>query len=209
MRKFMVVFGLTVGLFLLNSGFGQNSASKMQSEAATLYEADPSHTEISFSVRHMVLAKVNGEFKDFDVDLKWNEENLQDSFVEARILTASIDTDNAKRDGHLKSPDFLHVQDHPEITFKSNKIEKTEEGYVAHGKLTIRGVTREVSLPFNVLGKFVQPDGKTRIGFEADLMINRFDYNVSWDKVLDTGGLVVGEDVEIGIQAEFLSAETI
>jgi polyisoprenoid-binding protein YceI len=208
MRKFIGLFGLIVGLFLLNFGFSQGSASKSQSGGVTPFEVDPAHTEVNFSVRHMVLSRVSGEFKDFNVDLKWNAENLEDSHIEAYIKTASIDTDKEKRDNHLKSPDFLHAEEYPEIVFKSKNIEKTDNGYVAHGDLAIRGLTKEVMLPFNVLGKFVQPDGKTRIGFEANLTINRFDYNVSWDKLLDTGGLVVGEDVEIDIQAEFLSAET-
>ncbi len=208
MRKFIFIFGIIFGLFLLNAGFSQGSESKSQSEMGSIqsYEVDPPHTNVGFSVRHMVLSKVSGEFKDFDVDLKWDEKDLDNSYLEARIKAASIDTDNEKRDKHLKSADFLDAENYPEIIFESEKIEKTEDGYVAHGNLTIRGVTKQVSLPFNVLGQFVQPDGKTRIGFEASLTIDRFDYNVSWDKILDTGGLVVGEDIEIDIQAEFVSA---
>lgn len=209
MHKFILVFGLITGLLLSGFGFDQGSEGDSGAEKGTVqrYELDPAHTNIEFAVRHMLLTKVKGQFNDVMAELKWDGENLDESSVEVRIKTASIDTDNERRDNHLRSADFLDAEKYPEIIFKSDRIEKTEDGHIAHGKLTIRDVTRDVSLPFKVMGKLAQPDGRTRIGFEATLTINRFDYNVNWDKVLETGGLVAGEDVEIDIQAQFVSAE--
>jgi len=210
MIKRLFLSGFLLILLLLNFGFGNESEKGPNSESETVtgYRIDGAHTNVGFSVQHMVLSKVYGEFKDYDVDLKWDEDNLENSSIEARIKTASIDTDNERRDNHLKSADFLDVENHPEIVFKSSQIEKDGDGYVAHGALTIRGVTKNVSLPFTVLGHFVQPNGTTRMGFEANLKINRFDYNVSWDKTLDSGGLIVGEDINIDIQAEFVSTNS-
>lgn len=209
MTKRVFLSGFLWVLLLLNFGFSDET-EKGTAEKVTGYRVDEAHTNIGFSVRHMVLSKVYGEFKDYDVSLNWDENNLEDSSIEAHIKTASIDTDNERRDNHLKSNDFFDAESHPEIVFKSAKIERDGDGdgYVAQGTLTIRGVTKNVSLPFTVLGHFVQPNGTTRMGIEAGLKINRFDYNVSWDKTLDTGGLVVGKAINIDIQAEFISTNS-
>lgn len=208
MTKRIFFAGIMLTLLMLNVGIGSEAGNSeaTQSESVASYQVDEAHTNIGFSVRHMVLSKVHGEFKDYSVDLKWDENNLENSSIETRIKTASIDTDNERRDNHLKSSDFFDVASHPEIVFKSTKIEKDGDGYVAQGTLTMRGVTKKVSLPFTILGQFVQRDGSTRIGLEAEMKINRFDYNVSWDKTLDTGGLIVGENINVDIQAEFVSA---
>ena len=107
----------------------------------------------------------------------------------------------------MRSPDFFDAETHPEIVFKSKKIEKNDEGYVAHGDLTIRGVTKEVALPFEVKGPITDPWGNTRIGVQGELTIDRQEYGVSWNKTLDTGGLVVGDEVEIEIKMEFIAAK--
>jgi len=172
--------------------------------SAELYVADQAHTDISFTVKHMVVTKVRGKFKEFDVKLYWDPTNLSASSVEAVIQTASLDTDNEKRDNHLRSADFFDAEKFPQITFKSTKIEKADEGYVAYGKLTIRGVTRDVELPFTVSGPVQDPWGNTRLGISARTQINRMDFGVSWNKSMDAGGLIVGEDVLINIEAEFI-----
>jgi polyisoprenoid-binding protein YceI len=173
---------------------------------ALSYEVDKNHTNIGFSVRHMLLAKVYGKFEDYSIDLNWDNQNPTNSFVEVRIQVASINTDNQKRDNHLRGPDFFDAVNYPEIVFKSEKIEKTDDGYIAHGKLTMRDVTRDVVLPFNLIGSFKQKNGKIKVGIEAGMNVNRMDYHISWDKIFDTGGLVAGEEVEIDIQAEFVSS---
>lgn len=169
------------------------------------FKVDKVHTNIGFSVSHMVISKVSGEFKEYDINFVLDEKAVPNSEVEVRIKSASIDTDNEKRDSDLRNTSFLDVQNHPEIVFQSNRIEKNADGYTAYGELTIKGVTKEIALPFKLNGPIKDPWGNTRVGIEAKLTINRFDYGVSWDKTLDTGGLVAGRDVDIDIQAEFVS----
>ncbi|HET7871244.1 MAG TPA: YceI family protein, partial [Terriglobales bacterium] len=123
------------------------------------------------------------------------------SSVDVTIKSASINTDNGQRDGHLKSPDFLDAQKFPEITFKSKSVEKRADGFVAHGVLTIRGVSKDVDLPFKLNGP-IGVGGGNLLGAEATLTINRQDYGVSWSKALDSGGLVVANDVKIDINVE-------
>ena len=172
------------------------------------YDVDKVHSHIGFDVTHLVISKVHGEFKDYEIDLLYNEKDVTKTTVEVRIKVTSIDTDNQKRDDHLRSSDFFDAANNPEIIFKSKKIEKSDNGYVAHGDLTIRGVTKEVALPFKVNGPVKDPWGNTRIGIEANLTINRHDYGVSWNKALDGGGFVVGDEVEIGIQTSLIASQT-
>ncbi|MBN2366737.1 MAG: YceI family protein, partial [Calditrichaeota bacterium] len=124
--------------------------------------------------------------------------------VKATIKSASIDTDNQKRDEHLVSGDFLDAQNYPEITFESNNIRKTEDGFIATGMLTIRGITKEMELPFKMLGPINDPWGNKKIGIEAAMDINRFDYNVKWNNTLDTGSLVVSDNVKIKLDLQLV-----
>lgn len=171
------------------------------------FNIDKAHSHIEFEVSHMVISEVNGEFHDYEVNLMFDPSDVTKSSVETRIKAASIDTDQERRDNHLRSSDFFDAETYPEIIYKSKKIEKSADGYVAHGDLTIRGVTKEVALPFKVKGPIKDSQGNTRVGIEANLTINRQDYGVSWNKTLDGGGLVAGDDVKIGIQAEFTAAQ--
>jgi polyisoprenoid-binding protein YceI len=118
------------------------------------------------------------------------------------IKVASIDTDDQKRDDHLRSPDFFDAATHPEITFSSKRVEKRHNGPVLIGDLSIRGTTKEVAIPFVITGKIVDPRGRTRIGFEATLQINRKDYGVAYHRLMDYGGLVVGDTVDIELIGE-------
>ncbi|NIS38429.1 polyisoprenoid-binding protein [Candidatus Saccharibacteria bacterium] len=197
MSRKILWIGLLVAVFINGYIFSQ----------VTEYQVDKVHSNIGFSVTHMVISDVEGNFKDYTASLKLDEQDITNSSVETEINASSIFTDNEKRDNHLRSNDFLNVSTHPNIVFKSNRIEKSNDGYVAHGDLTIRGVTKEVALPFTLKGPITDPYGNKRIGVKANLMINRFDYNVKWDKTLDTGGLVVGEDVNILINAEFVAPQ--
>ncbi len=171
---------------------------------ATDYVNDKSHTTIGFEVTHMVISTVEGEFKDYDVSLTFDPRDLSTFNVEANIKLASVDTDNPKRDEHLRSPDFFDAAKYPVMTFKSNTVEKTDNGYVAIGTLTLHGITRDVRLPFTVKGPVKDPWGNTRIGVSASTTINRKDYKVSWSKTMDGGGLVVSDEVDIVINAEFI-----
>ncbi len=170
--------------------------------AAEKYEIDVTHSVVGFTVRHLVVAKVSGKFKEVAGTILYDEQDITKSSVNVTIKTASIDTDNERRDTHLRSADFFDVANHPDITFVSKKIEKKGDGYVAVGDLTIRSVTKEVSLPFKVLGKIKDWEGNWRIGIEANLAINRFDYGVKWDNKFDGTNLVVGENVEIQLAVE-------
>ncbi len=189
MRNKLLV--LLLGVFTL-------SASAL---AADEYKIDPVHSTVAFSVKHMVVNTVHGRFNDFTGTILLDEKDPSKSSVDVSIKTASINTDNTQRDGHLKSADFLDAAKYPEITFKSNSVEKKADGFVAHGTLTIRGVSKNVDLPFKLNGPISAMGGKL-LGAEAGLTINRQDYGVSWSKTLDGGSLVVSNDVKIDINVE-------
>lgn len=178
------------------------------SVAAEKYEIDPVHSHMGFTVRHMVVARVSGKFKDFSGAIVYDEKDVTKSSVSVNIKTASIDTENEKRDHHLRSADFFDAENYPEITFVSKKIEKRNDGYIAIGDLTIRGVTKQIELPFRILGKINDPYGNTRIGIEAGMTLNRFDYGVKWDKALDSGSLIVSEDVVLNLAVEAIAKKS-
>ena len=166
--------------------------------------ADPAHTSVHFVARHMMLSKVRGEFQDFTVSLEIDEEHPETASVEARIKTASIDTRDAQRDGHLRSADFFKSDEFPEMVFKSTRVELTgKETAKLHGDLTIRDVTKPVVLDVTYLGSSKSPWGTTNAGFEASTKINREDWGLTWNVALETGGWLVGKDITINIEAEF------
>jgi len=171
--------------------------------AADQYVIDTAHSKVSFVVSHMVIGKVRGMFDDFSGTITTDPEDVTKSKVEVAIKAASIDTGNDTRDEHLRSDDFLAAEKYPEITFVSDRIEKSGAGYVAHGLLTIRGVSKPVALPFTVLGTVQDPWGNTRAGLEFEpITIDRQEFGVSWSKTLDAGGLVAGNDVKIELAVE-------
>ena len=177
------------------------SSGQMAFGEADTYVTDTSHTLVGFTVRHLVISKVRGKFNDFTGTITYDEQDITKSALQGSIKVSSIDTDNEKRDKHLRSADFFDVENHPEITFASKRIEKKDDGYVMIGDLTIRGVTKEVEMPFALTGKMTH-QGKTRIGFEASLRINRKDFGVAYHKVTDSGGLVVSDTVDIELIGE-------
>ncbi len=173
--------------------------------AGEKYTLDKAHSSAGFSVSHLVISKTKGNFNEIDGMFAVNEEDITKSSVEFTIQTASIDTDNEKRDGHLKSPDFFDVAKYPTITFKSTSITKNDDGYSITGNLTIKDVTKEVSFPFEFNG-FAEFMGTKRFGAEASLVINRQDFHVEWNKTLDNGGLLVGNEVAITLLLEAIKA---
>lgn len=199
MVKKPILVSLLIALLLTVAGYGQGET----------YKIDASHSKVGFSVTHMVISEVEGSFGEYDATLVLDENDMSNSSVNATIQVASIDTDNEKRDGHLRSPDFFDAENHAEITFASTSVEKKGDGsYVAHGSLTIRGTTKEVSMPFTVKGPIQDPWGNTKIGVAGELSIDRQEYGLSWSKALETGGLVVDNIVKIFIKAEMAKQQS-
>ena len=180
------------------------TATGMTSEKFFL---DKAHTRIGFSVKHLVISNTIGKFNDFRGTIVFDEKDTTQSSVKITITVSSIDTDNERRDTHLTSDDFFDAENHPEITFVSKKIKQRDGGYVAVGDLTIREVTKEVELPFIITGRVEGPQGHERIGFEASMSLNRFDYGLKWDKTIEAGGLIVGEEVKISISGEGIESD--
>ncbi|MBP1691624.1 MAG: YceI family protein [Bacteroidetes bacterium] len=174
------------------------------SSAQTVWVDDPAHSQVSFSVAHLVIAEVTGRFKEFTVTLQQTAKNdFAGSILEASIKTASVDTENEGRDKHLRSDDFFNAEKFPEITFKSTAIEKTgTDTYKVSGDLTIRDITKPVVFEARYTGQVKDPWGNQKIGFKATASVNRFDYGLKWDKAIETGGLVAGDVVNITLLME-------
>ena len=172
--------------------------------AADKYMIDASHSSVGFSVKHMLVTNVKGSFTDFSGEIMLDAEDMTKSSVNVTIKTASVSTNNERRDGHLKSGDFFDVEAHPEITFRSSRVEKKGDGYVAYGALTMRGVSKDIELPFMLAGPIKMGD-KSRLGVEAGLTIKRQDYGVSWNRTLDIGGVAVSDEVKIELNIEAVS----
>jgi polyisoprenoid-binding protein YceI len=192
------------------SEFAARSADNKPPAAAEagIYGIDPAHTTIGFSVRHLVINNVPGRFREFEGTIQYDPQNITKSSVTFAAKATSIDTGIEQRDNHLRSADFFDVANHPEISFKSTRVEKKgKDDFIAYGDFTLRGVTKQVALPFKMYGAIKDPWGKMRLGVEAGLTINRQDYGVSWSQKLDNGGLVVGNDVKISLLVEAVKQE--
>ena len=175
----------------------------MKAEKTMSWQIDPSHSQITFSIRHMMVTNVRGNFDKFSGEVKFDEKNLAQGEVDVTIDVASVNTRDEKRDGHLKSPDFFDVATYPTMIFKSKKINLVadKKGTII-GDLTIKGVTHEVKLEAELVGVAKNPFGATMAGFNASTKINRKDWNLGWNVALEAGGVLVGEDVTIHIELE-------
>ena len=163
---------------------------------------DKSHSNTTFRVRHL-MSTVSGSFNDFDVNLQIDRAKPQNSSVEFTIKTASIDTGNNNRDDHLRSADFFDAEKHPAITFKSASVKATsKDQFEVTGDLTMRGVTKRVTLPVAFLGFLTDNRGREKAGFSIETTINRKDYDIVWNRALDSGGFVLGEDVKVIIDLQ-------
>ena len=169
--------------------------------AADKYAIDPVHCHIGFSVKHLVINNIKGRFNDYAGAIVYDEQDITKSSVEITIKTASINTDFKFRDDHLRAPDFFDVVKYPEITFKSTRIEKRGAAYAAVGIFTLHGVAKEIVLPFKVNGKS-NFQGETHLGVEATIVIDRRDFGMTWNATLESGGLVVGNEVTIELNIE-------
>lgn len=170
--------------------------------AADVHTVDKGHSEVSFQVRHLV-TQVRGNFNDYEGTINLDPANLEKSSVDFRIKAASIDTNNADRDKHLRSEDFFFVEKYPEITFQSKSIKKAgKDTYDVTGTLTMRGVAKEVTLPVTWLGTVKDPWGNEKAGFSTAVTLNRKDYGINWNAALDNGGFVLSDDVKVDINLE-------
>jgi polyisoprenoid-binding protein YceI len=165
---------------------------------------DQSHSNISFSIQHMVISEVTGTFKDFNVALLSSKDDFSDAAISATIGVKSIDTRNEMRDNHLKTDDFFSAEKFPTIKFQSTSFEKVTEGhYRIKGNLTIRDSTKAVTIDA-VLNGVIQSSKGARSGWKATLAINRFDYGLKWDRTIESGGLVAGSTVNLMFNLEFV-----
>jgi len=170
--------------------------------ATDAYQLDKSHTTVGFQVRH-IFTMLGGKFQDFSGTIQVDRAKPESSSVEFTIQAASINTNEAKRDEHLKSPDFFDVASHPTIAFKSTSVKPAgKDVYEVTGNLTMRGVTKQVTLPVTFLGEGKDPWGNEKMGFELATTLNRKDYGINWNKTLDQGGLLVGDEVKVQISVE-------
>jgi polyisoprenoid-binding protein YceI len=170
--------------------------------AADTFNVDKAHSNAQFTIRHL-MSKVTGKFNDVEGVVLVDRARPEASSVEFKIKTASINTAEPKRDDHLRSPDFFDAAKYPEITFKSTKMKATgKDAYQVTGTLTMRGVAKEVTLPVTVLGEMKDPWGNDRAGFEVQTTLNRKDYNIIWNKTLDAGGYMLGDDVTVTVTLE-------
>lgn len=171
-------------------------------ESAERFEVDRSHSHIGFAVKHFGISTVRGQFTDFTAELMIDEDDPARSSVVVNIEAKSIDTDNGQRDDHLRSDDFFNVEAYPSLIFQSRNIERTGDGeFMVTGDLTIRETTREVSMPATLAGP-VTARGTLRVGIEGELTIDRQDYGVKFSRLMEAGGLVVGNDVKISFTIE-------
>ena len=174
-----------------------------------LWYADPAHTDVSFSAKHMMIATVKGRFTKVEATLELDESDFTNSTVEAQIDASSLYTGVDYRDNHLRSADFILAEQYPYITFQSTRIERTgEDQYQVYGDLTIRGVVKPVVLEATFEGRGVAHDGKEHIGFSARATVNRKDWGLNWNVALETGGVLVGEQVKIAIDLELIKVDT-
>ena len=172
------------------------------STATGTWVIDPTHTNLGFSARHAMVAKVRGTFAEFAGSFTIDGDNLAASSAEVTIQVASIDTKTADRDAHLKSPDFLDAETFPTITFVSTAVAAKGDDVVITGDLTIHGVTKSVDVAYEFIGISQDPWGQTKIGFEGSTKISRKDFGLVWNVALESGGILVGDEIKLNLDVE-------
>lgn len=169
------------------------------------YKIDPSHSHITFKVKHLMISNVSGSFKKFDATLEAEKDDFTDAKISFEADASSIDTGNEQRDGHLQSDDFFNAEQYPKITFKSTDIEKiSNEEYKVKGDLTIRDVTKPVDLQVEYNGNMTDPWGGERVGFELNGKINRKEFGLKWGAVTEAGGIVLADEVKLHMNVELV-----
>ena len=185
--------------------FNRSSSTPAPAEATSTavdtisgnYALDPSHTRIGFSARHAMVTKVRGQFDQFEGSAHVDAATPANSSVNVVIQAASVTTGNEQRDGHLKTPDFFDIENHPQITFVSTKVERDGDEWDITGDLTINGISKSVTIPFEETGSAKDPYGNIRVGFEGSTTIDRTDWGLTFNAALETGGVLVSEKVKL------------
>lgn len=169
----------------------------------TKWAIDPTHSEITFKVKHLMISNVKGEFRTFQANI--DGEDFTNSTISANIDASSISTNNDDRDTHLKSPDFFEVEKYPEITFVSKSIKKVDDDeYQLVGDLTIKGTTKEITLDTEFGGYMKDPYGNEKAGFSINGKLNRKDFGLNWNAALEAGGVMVGNEIKINAEVQFV-----
>lgn len=173
----------------------------------TIWNMDPTHSEIGFKVKHMMITNVSGSFKDFNIQATTDGDDFSKSEILFTAKTTSVDTGNEQRDGHLRSPEFFDSENYPELRFKVNKLEKADsDNYLAHGEMTIKGVTKPLSMNADFGGIGKDPWGNIKAGFTISGKINRKDFGLNWNAALETGGVMVSDEVRINGEIQLVKA---
>lgn len=169
---------------------------------AAEYQVDPVHSTVAFGIKHLGLSEVRGNFTNFAGKISFDPAKPEEFRASGTVEVASLNTGNKMRDDHLRSPEFFDAAKLPDIKFETTGIKKDDGEWVVTGQFTLHGVTKEIKLRGEFSGPIKDPWGKTRIGLAATTKINRLDYGISWNKTLDKGGLMIGEDVKISLNIE-------
>src|ERR1700730_7354959 len=173
--------------------------------ATTKWILDPTHSEIQFKIRHLMITHVTGSFGKFNAEVQTTDENFETAKIKFTAEVDSITTNNEQRDGHLKSADFFEISKYPTLTFVSTKFEKVSgEEYILNGDLTFHGVTKNIKLKVEHGGIIKDPWGNTRTGFTIEGKLNRKDFGLQWNAATETGGVVLGDDVKLHASVEFI-----
>lgn len=173
--------------------------------ATTKWAIDPTHSEIGFKVKHMMFTNVSGKFGTYDATIETDADNFENASMEFSADINSIDTNNADRDNHLKSADFFDADNHPKLTFKASSFSKIDgHNYELTGDLSIKGITKNVKFPVEFSGLMKDPWGNTKAGLNIEGKINRKDWGLNWNSALETGGVLVGEEVKLSIELQLI-----
>lgn len=176
--------------------------------AVKVWSIDQAHSSVHFSVKHMVIAKAKGSFGNYKITAETNGLDFENAKIEMEIDVNSINTGVADRDGHLKSPDFFDVANFPAIKFSSKGMKKlNEEEYILSGDITIKGITKSIEFKVNYGGQVVDPYGNIRAGFALESSIDRFDFGLEWNALLEAGGAMVGKQVKLEAEIEVITAK--
>ena len=208
MKHLILTTAFAVSTLLVSTGFtspatGKDPGKPGAKAALTRWQIDQSHSNVKFTVTHMVVSEVEGSFKKFDGTIEHSQPDLSDAKVTFTVDVNSVDTDNEKRDGHLRSDDFFNAEKYPQMKFESTSFTPVSgKKYKMVGNLTIREVTKPVTFDVTYNGSITN-GGKSKAGFKATTTINRFDYNLKWDRATEAGSLVVDKDVIVSVNAEF------
>jgi polyisoprenoid-binding protein YceI len=209
-------FATALFVLLLFSGFafqpsthtGSSGTTAMQSDEPVAWTLDKAHSEVRFRVRHLAISSVTGFFRDFDASVTMTPDDLSTLSASANARIQSIDTGNTDRDDHLRSPDFFDAERFPEMSFESTGVSDVNgDTFTLNGRLTIRDVTRNVSFDGTLIGTAVGPKGKQRAAIAAETVINRKDFGLTWNKLTEAGGVIVGDDVTIELDVQLVRAD--